>query len=262
MLDWRTPPPSRGFPAAGGFAQPVGPSPVMAHTDLIETPAGPCVVRVESAPFAENTYVLFRRGAPGCLIIDPGFEPGAIVESIRSRGLEPAAILLTHGHSDHIAGNASLRTSWPSLPILIGRGDAPKLLDPTGNLSAAFGAAVRSPPADRTLVDGETVDVAGFALAVREIPGHSSGHVVFVIGGCSPPLVFGGDVLFRGSIGRTDFPDGDFDLLAAGIVGKLYTLPDETIVFPGHGDTTTIGHERRHNPYVSDPALHRAPGRS
>ena len=226
----------------------------MAHTVLIETQSGPLVARVESAPFAENTYVLFRRGSAECLVIDPGFEPGAIVDCSRSRGLEPQAILLTHGHSDHIAGNAALRSLWPELPILIGTGDAPKLVDPVGNLSAAFGAAVRSPPADRLLADAETFELAGFTITPFEIPGHSSGHVVFVVGGCAPPLVFGGDVLFLESIGRTDFPDGDFDALAAGITTKLYNLPDATVVFPGHGEPTTIGHERRHNPFVRDAA--------
>ena len=90
-------------------------------------------------------------------------------------------------------------------------------------------------------------------MVVRKIPGHSVGHIVYVLDGESPPLVFGGDVLFREGIGRTDFPDGDFGDLAAGIRTHLYALPPETIVFPGHGEPTTVAHERRHNPFV--PAL-------
>ena len=226
----------------------------MAQIDLLSLPDGLQAVRVESLPFGENTYVVFRSGRPDCVIVDPGFEPGAIVAAIAERGLEPRAILLTHGHSDHIAGNASLRERWPGLPILIGRHDAPKLTDAEQNLSAPFGLPLTSPPADRLLDDGETVEIAGLELEVRTLPGHSRGHVVFVARDASPPVVLGGDVLFRESVGRTDFPDGDAAALAAGIRGVLYVLPDDAVVLPGHGPPTTIGHERRHNPFV--------PGRS
>ncbi|MCX7416114.1 MAG: MBL fold metallo-hydrolase, partial [Planctomycetia bacterium] len=91
---------------------------------------------------------------------------------------------------------------------------------------------------------------AGLTMTVHEIPGHSSGHVVFLIQNSTPQLVFGGDVLFREGVGRSDFPDGDFEALAAGITHRLYTLADGTVVFPGHGDPTTVGHEKRHNPFV------------
>jgi glyoxylase-like metal-dependent hydrolase (beta-lactamase superfamily II) len=106
-------------------------------------------------------------------------------------------------------------------------------------------------PFDRLLADGERLAVAGCELLVREIPGHSAGHVVYVMEAEGPPVVFGGDVLFREGIGRTDFPDGDFEALAAGIRRHLYSLPPEAIVFPGHGEPTTVGHERRHNPFVT-----------
>lgn len=225
----------------------------MALSELLPTQPDIVVARIESAPFGENTYLLSRRGEPECLVVDPGFEPDAVIGWIEDRGLTPVAILLTHGHSDHIAGNAALRERWPALPILIGRGDAPKLTDPAGNLSGAFGLALVSPPADRTLADGEALALAGFAITVVAIPGHSCGHVVFRIDDTSPRLVFGGDVLFREGIGRTDFPDGDFAALATGIRSELYTLPDDTVVYPGHGEPTTVGHERRHNPFVADP---------
>jgi hydroxyacylglutathione hydrolase len=224
----------------------------MATIDELDAPTDPRIVRIESLPFGQNTFVFFRAGGGDCAVVDPGFEPDAIVASIAERGLVPRAILLTHGHSDHIAGNAALRRQWPDLPILIGRGDAPKLVDPVANLSAPFGLALVSPPADRLLDDGETVEVAGCTLVVREVPGHSAGHVVFVLGATAPPIVFGGDVLFREGVGRTDFPDGDAAGLAAAIRRTLYRLPDDTVVLPGHGDPTTVGHERRHNPFVPD----------
>lgn len=209
------------------------------------------VARVESLPFGEHSYVVRRAGARECLIVDPGFEPEEILAWIDSRRLEPVAVLLTHGHSDHIAGNAVLKNRWPGLLLLIGRGDAVKLTDASANLSAAFGFPLTSPAADRLLADGERLDLAGCQMLVREIPGHSAGHVVFVLDSESPPVVFGGDVLFREGIGRTDFPDGDFAALATGIRRHFYSLPAETIVFPGHGDPTTVGHERRHNPFVA-----------
>lgn len=227
----------------------------MPQIDPLALPGGLHAIRVESLPFGENTYVVFRSGAPDCVVVDPGFEPGAIVTAIDERGLEPRAILLTHGHSDHIAGNAALRERWPDLPIMIGRHDASKLTDPAGNLSGPFGFPLTSPPADRLLDDGETVEAAGLAFEVRALPGHCRGHVVFVVGGVAPPVVLGGDVLFRESVGRTDFPDGDAAALASGIRSALYTLPDDTLVLPGHGPPTTIGHERRHNPHVPDRSV-------
>lgn len=223
----------------------------MPAAELIHATPSLEVARVESLPFGEHTYVARRPGRTDCLVVDPGFEPEEIVAWLERQGLEPAAILLTHGHSDHIAGNAALKARWPEVPLLIGRGDAAKLTDPTANLSAPFGLSLTSPPADRLLADGEQLDLAGIGLTVREIPGHSAGHVVYIVATEVPPAVFGGDVLFQEGIGRTDFPDGDFEALAAGIQRHLYTLPADAIVFPGHGEPTTVGHERRHNPFVT-----------
>ena len=138
--------------------------------------------------------------------------------------------------------------------MLIGHGDASKLTDPVGNLSAGFGVPLVSPPADRTVREGEVLDLAGIKWTVLDTPGHSRGHVVFVAKELSPMIVLGGDVLFRGSVGRTDFPGGSFEQLARGIREKLWVLPADTVVYPGHGPVTTVGHEKRTNPYVGDGA--------
>jgi hydroxyacylglutathione hydrolase len=219
-------------------------------------PPSPRVACVVSAPFEENTYIAHLAGRNDCVVFDPGLEPEEILRYLAENSLVPAAILITHGHSDHIAGNAALKEEFPNCPIVIGKGDAAKLTDPRLNLSAAFGAQLFSPPADVLLAEGDTYSAAGMEFEVREIPGHSSGHIVFLLRG-EPQLVFGGDVLFAGSIGRTDFPDGSFDDLAANIHAKLFTLPDDTQVLPGHGPPTTVGEEKRTNPYVGKPAGYR-----
>ena len=209
---------------------------------------------VVSMPFDENTYIAYLSGRDECLVFDPGFEPEAIFEYLDTHSLVPAAIVCTHGHSDHIAGNAALKQRWPDCPLVIGRGDACKLTDPEGNLSALFGMELMSPPADRLLDEGERFEAAGLVLDVLETPGHSAGHIVLVCRQTDPWWVFGGDVLFRDSIGRHDFADGDFQALRRSIHEKLFTLPDETIVLPGHGAETTIGREKRGNPFVGAPA--------
>lgn len=205
---------------------------------------------IVSPPFQENTFVVWLSGRTDCLIVDPGLLPDEIIELMDDRGLMPAAILNTHGHSDHIAGNAAMKERWPDCPLVIGVDDAPKLTDPVLNLSAPFGFQLISPEADRLVREGDVYSAAGFDLEVHAIPGHSIGHVVFVWKAGSPTVVLGGDVLFAGSIGRTDFPDGSLAQLSEGIRKHLYTLPDDTIVLPGHGPATTVGREKSSNPYV------------
>ncbi len=118
------------------------------------------------------------------------------------------------------------------------------------NLSAAFGTPLVSPPADAIVLDGEVLSAAGIDLEVRSVPGHSPGHVVYLCRDQQPMLVFVGDVIFAGGIGRTDFPDGDYDGLIAGIRRQLFTLPDDTLLLCGHGPATTVGVEKRTNPFV------------
>ncbi len=205
---------------------------------------------VVSQPFDENTYVVWRDDSNACIVVDPGFEPEKIVDFLSVKKLVPEAIFNTHGHGDHIAGNAAMKSLFPSIPLLIGAGDADKLTDPWGNLSAPFGQEILSPPADRLVQQGDEVQAAGIPWHVLETPGHSRGHVAFLCRSVDPWLVLGGDVLFRGSIGRTDFPDGNHGELVAAIHERLFCLPEDTIVLPGHGPATTIGREKISNPFV------------
>ncbi|MGD9645145.1 MAG: MBL fold metallo-hydrolase [Pirellulales bacterium] len=210
--------------------------------------------RIVSMPVDQNCYVAHLDGRDDCLVVDPGLEPNLILDYLEEHGLTPAAILNTHGHADHIAGNANLKARWPDCPLVIGRGDAPKLTSANENLSRGFGFSITSPPADKLLDEGDVYEAAGFRLDVREIPGHSSGHIVLVCRDTQPAFVFGGDVLFAGSVGRTDFPGGSFKQLSQGIHDKLFTLPDDTVILTGHGDPTTVGTERRTNPFVGERA--------
>ncbi|QEH33498.1 putative metallo-hydrolase [Aquisphaera giovannonii] len=211
---------------------------------------------VVSEPFGQNAYVLWREGRDDALVFDPGFDPRGILSILRSNGRRPAMILDTHGHVDHIAGNAALKDAFPDVPLVIGRNEVDALTDPDVNLSGPYGIPVISPPADRLVDDGERIQVAGFDFEVREIPGHSKGSVVYVFSGEQPPFVLGGDVLFAGSIGRTDL-GGDLQQLLSGIGAKLMNLPDDTRVYSGHGPVTTIGQERRSNPYIRQFATSR-----
>jgi glyoxylase-like metal-dependent hydrolase (beta-lactamase superfamily II) len=207
---------------------------------------------VVSAPFMENTYVVRPEGSRSCVLVDPGFGPHDLIRELERLELVPALILLTHGHVDHIAGNVGLRKKWPELPIVIGVNDAPMLTDATLNLSGLGGLPVVSPSADRLVKEGETVTAVGLDFHVLDIPGHSPGHVVYILKDESPTVVLAGDVLFQGSIGRTDFPGGNALQLISGIRAKLFPLPDDTVVYPGHGDPTTVGEERRTNPFCRE----------
>ncbi|HEV8059593.1 MAG TPA: MBL fold metallo-hydrolase [Gemmataceae bacterium] len=206
---------------------------------------------VESLPFNENTYVVFLENRDDCLVIDPGMEPELILRLLEELDRRPAAILNTHGHGDHIAGNEAMKEAFPDAPLMIGVNEAHLLTDANANLTGLFGMPITSPSADRLLKEGEVVEAAGIRLEVLEVPGHSPGHVVFVWRG-TPSRVFGGDVLFERGIGRSDFPGCNGPLLLKGIRAKLFALPPETVVYPGHGSTTTIGAERAHNPFVGD----------
>lgn len=214
------------------------------------------VETIVSVPFQQNTYVAHLDGQTEAVVFDPGLEPDKILAYLDRENLTPAAILCTHGHSDHIGGVAALKKRWPDCPLVIGEADAAKLSDPWRNLSGMFGASLVCPQADQLVNEGDVFEAAGARFEVLDVPGHSAGHVVYLWRG-EPIQVFSGDVVFQGSIGRTDFPDGDTELLIHGIHRKLFTLPNDTILWPGHGPPTTVGEEKRNNPFVGAPAGYR-----
>jgi glyoxylase-like metal-dependent hydrolase (beta-lactamase superfamily II) len=206
---------------------------------------------IESAPFGQNSFVLWQDGRTDAVVIDPGFDTLSILRLLEAENRSLAAVLDTHGHVDHIAGNAAMKEAFPNAPLIIGRNEIAALTDPEINLSGPFGIPITSPLPDRLVDDGERIELAGFSFEVREIPGHSPGSVVYVCDIYDPPFVFGGDVLFAGSIGRTDL-GGNYNQLMSGIVAKVLNLPDSTRVYSGHGPVTTIGQERRSNPFILD----------
>ena len=226
----------------------------MAFADNPVSQGPPLEIHTVVSPlFEENAYLFALPGSNEALVVDPGFDTDSLQDCLQERGWKLVAILNTHGHADHIAGNETMKKAHPRAPLIIGKGDAPMLTDPILNLSGLAGTPIVSPPADHLVEEGDTLELAGMRLEVLEIPGHSPGHVVFVLNReTGKPIVFGGDVLFRGSVGRSDFPGGSHETLISGIREKLFALPPGTLVYPGHGPVTTVGHEKRTNPFCAD----------
>ncbi len=208
------------------------------------------VQQIVSCPLAENTYIVNRRNSNDCLLVDPGLEPDLILDYLENKGLKPVAMLATHGHYDHVGGIETIKQAWPECKIYVGEGEKDKLADPNQNLSAIFGFQLSAPEADILLKDGDQLEIAGIPLEVRHTPGHSEGHVVFLIPTEPQSILFAGDVIFEQGIGRSDFPGGHFGQLMKSIKEKILTLPDDTVIFPGHGNSTTVRNEKRSNPFL------------
>ena len=208
------------------------------------------LLSIPCAFFEMNSYLLHEESSgESCILVDAGLDAEPILEELERRKWRPEVILLTHGHADHLCGVPVIREAFPDVKIGIGAGDAESLTSASQNLSASFGVPFTLSPADWRFHDGEILTFAGISLKVLETPGHTPGHVSYVLTG-DPSRVFVGDTIFRGSVGRTDFPGGDFVVLARSIRDKLYTLSDSTILYPGHGPKTTVGEERRMNGFV------------
>lgn len=195
--------------------------------------------------FGTNTYLVWELSSREAVLIDPGAPSQKILDYVNSNNIYVKAIVNTHGHADHIGGNTFFHQKW-HVPIYIHKNDIAMLTNADLNLSSFMGASITSPPAEKLLKEGDVIELGKKKLDVIHTPGHTKGCICLLYS----ILLFSGDTLFKGSVGRTDFPGGSFDTLADSILKKLYTLPDETLVLPGHTDETRIGIEKRENPFV------------
>jgi len=197
----------------------------------------------EITPFFVNTYILIDDGE--AIVIDPGEANMRLIQDLKN--LSVRAVINTHCHIDHCGGNASVCRATGA-PLLM-HPESEVVLQTLGQQALLFGVPFQSsPPPDDYLQEGDEIKVGNITLKVLYTPGHAPGHISLVSDG----FVFVGDVLFQGSIGRTDLPGGDYDTLIKSIKEKLFVLPDDTIVYSGHGPATTIGIERETNPFVGE----------
>lgn len=197
--------------------------------------------------FGENAYLAWRSGSSEAVAVDPGAGTPELIAFLRSSGLSVGAILLTHAHLDHVDGVAALKKETRA-PVYLHPEAGPQYRAVEFQ-AAAFGMELKPPPPpDRTLNGGDELRLASFTFHVLDAPGHAPGHVVLSLP--EDGAAFVGDVIFAGSIGRTDLPGGDFRVLMSSIRSAVLSLPDGTRLFPGHGPETTVGHERRYNPFL------------
>ena len=197
-------------------------------------------------PLETGAYLVVDERSREALLIDPGLESESIYDVIHKERLQLSAIVNTHGHFDHVCGNAFFKAKTGA-PVMIHPEDVP-LMHQAAQQALAFGFQVPAPPpADRLLNEGDEVTMGESRLQVFHTPGHTPGGICLY----GEKVVFVGDTLFSGSIGRTDIPGGSYEILLSSIRSKLLSLPDETAVYPGHGPSTTIGEERVHNPFLT-----------
>ena len=199
--------------------------------------------------YQTNCYILRENEADrDCLIVDAGLQAGELIDFLREHKLNPVAVVLTHGHADHIAGVVVLRENFPDIKVYIHKLDGKMLTAAKDNLSAMAGVSFSTEPADFSLEEGTIIEQAGIKLKVLHTPGHTPGGISLYAK--ADGIIFVGDTLFANSVGRTDIPGGNMTQLIKGIKEKLFALPDETVVYPGHGPQTTIAQEKAHNPFL------------
>ena len=192
----------------------------------------------------ENCYVAMDEATHEAVIVDPGDDAPRIVDAVTRLGAKPIAIINTHCHFDHVGAVSAIRRQY-DIPFYIHPADR-QMLEHAALSAQGFGLSLEQPETDRFIREGETFKLGESKLSVRFTPGHCPGHITLVGDG----FAFVGDVLFAGSVGRTDLPGASWEVLAESIRTQLLTLPDETRVYPGHGPETTIGRERRTNPFL------------
>ena len=213
---------------------------------MTETADGPAIVCLPNGQFQQNCYLVADPDTGEAVIIDPGEDTDLFLAELKTRGWQLRAIWLTHAHVDHVMGVAAIKDAT-GVPVALHPEDRP-LYDHVVEQASWMGLRVGSlPDPDHDLLDGETLSVGRFDFLVRHTPGHSPGSVSFIGHG----VVFGGDVLFRESVGRIDLPGGDGTTLLATIRDRFLTLPEGTIVHSGHGPLTTVSYERERNPFLT-----------
>lgn len=205
----------------------------------------PGLIRLPVGILQTNCYIFWDSLSREAIVIDPGAEPENILSVIIREKLNLKCIVNTHGHADHIGANQAIR-SRTSARLYIHPADQEMLVDARKNMSLSFGLSIISPPADSMLLEGAVLSIGPWNLTVRETPGHSPGSICLIGEG----RLFSGDTLFAGSIGRTDIPGGDSELLLESIRRRILPLPPETQVFPGHGPLTTLEKEKSQNPFL------------
>jgi hydroxyacylglutathione hydrolase len=197
-----------------------------------------------TGPLETNTYLVADRATGEALVIDPGGEPGEILEFLAKERLRCRHIVNTHGHFDHVSGNRALKSATGA-SLLIHEGDVPMLAEASNQARHFLLHAENSPQPDLLLADREELRVGSALLRVVHTPGHSPGGITLVAAGSA----FCGDLVFYGSVGRTDLPGGSERKLLDSIRRHILTLPDDTVLYPGHGPETTVGLEKKQNPF-------------
>ena len=197
-------------------------------------------------PVATNCYIVSDENTKEAFIIDPGAEPDRIIDKVKETGVSVKAILLTHGHFDHISAVNELKREF-GVDVYVGQEDADLMADVELNVSYMFGMPYAA-RADKILRDGDMLEIAGFSIKVLFTPGHTKGGVCYYFE--KENVAFSGDTLFQQSVGRTDFPTGSARVLSESIKNKLMVLPEDLQLFPGHGDSTTVGYEKKYNMFL------------
>lgn len=204
-------------------------------------------------PFMTNTYILYNEATMEGLVVDPSFSPEQYIKAIEEKKIHLTSIFLTHAHVDHMAGMNELRKAFPEARMYMDKRDRPFLRDPERNLSYMFPTPTLVDDADVWVKDGDEIETSGYTFQVIDTSGHTPGGISFYLQ--KEGIVFTGDSLFQGSIGRTDFPGGSMKELTGSIRKNLFALPDSTVVLSGHGEQTTIGQEKRTNPFLTGGIL-------